>query len=174
MPGFHRAIAILFLVLAACSSPQGKTGSPLRAADPPSDYVYIASADISDGKNIEIGVNTDLFGGDKADEQLSITFGIYFSSAAGSAEAAELGTTGDGLSVTNPLVFSPPVEAPAELQSALNVLAKRAPDRRNLVGYLYRSPDRHYLLRIEYDSAAGANAVYFNVTNWANKKADSY
>jgi spore maturation protein CgeB len=77
------------------------------------------------------------------------------------------------LSVKNPIVFSPPVSADAEVQSAANLIANRAPDRRNIVGRLFRSPDRRYLLLIEFETAAGANALYFDITNWAKDRTKS-
>jgi hypothetical protein len=172
----RHATAILLLALAACGSPHDRdAGSPpLRAAAPPADYIYIGSGDASDDKNIQVGVNTALFGGDKADEGLSVMFGFYFSAAVHDAQPAEFGTVGDGLSVSNPIVFSPPVEASAELQSAINLVAKRSPDRHNVVGSLYRNSDRRYLLLVEFDNAAGANAIYFDVTKWAKAKAEAH
>ena len=173
MSALRYITVILILALAACSSPEGNdAGSPpQRAAAPPHDYIHIGSADTRQSGNIQIGVNTDLFGGDEAVERLAITFGIYFSSAVHDATPSEIGNIGKGSSVTDPIVFSPPVEPVAELQSAVNLVAKRAVDRRHLVGSLYRSPEGRYLLLIEFDREAGA--LYFDVTNWAKAKGES-
>jgi hypothetical protein len=172
---FRTVTVTLVLAIAACSSPHDKQVSitPMRAAAPPAGYTHIGSADTSDGKNLQVGVNTDLLGGDKGDEMLSVWFGLYFSGAVGDAKAADMGTTGEGLSVKDPIVFSPAVEAATELQNALNLVAHRAPDRHNIVGSLYRSPDRRYVLLVEFDTAAGANALYFDITNWAKHRIES-
>lgn len=171
----RHGIAVLLLFAAACASPSGtRDGSaPVRAAQPPSDYLYLSGADLSDGKDIKIGVNTDLFG--KAEEQdvrLSVGFGIYFAGAAADAHPTDAITVGSGLKATDPIRLSPPGTADAELDAALNVLATRAPDRRNIVGQLFRSPDHRYLVLITFDTRAGANSLYFDVTNWANQAVD--
>jgi len=171
----RHATAILFLAITACSTsgPQGTGSPPLRAAQPPANYTLIGSSDAGDGKNIEIGVNTGLIGSDEEGMKLSLHFGFHFPLAVQDAKAEDLGTTGDGLSVGSPLVFAPPVAPEAEVESAANLIASRAPDRRNIVGTLFRSPERRYLLLIEFDTAAGANALYFDITNWAKDRTQS-
>jgi hypothetical protein len=166
------ATAILLLAMAACSASgtQGTESRPQRAAPPPADYTHISTSDASDGKNIEIGVNTGLIGSDEEGISLSLHFGLHFPLAVQDAKAEDLGTTGDGLSAGNPLVFAPPVVPEVEVESAVNLITSRAPDRRNMVGTLLRSPDRRYLLLIEFDTAAGSNALYFDITNWAKDR----
>ncbi len=178
MSVFRHITAILLLLLAACASPHGREPSSpsLRAAEPPADYTLIGRADTSDWKILQIGVNTDLWDhddvidGNEEDETLSFNFGHQFYWAVWS-EPEQISAVGDGLDVENPVDFYSPVEASDEIRSALSVVTMRAPDRRNVVGRLYRAPDHRYLLLVEYDCAAGASALYFDVTNWA--KANS-
>jgi hypothetical protein len=134
---------------------------------PPADYTHLSSSDTADNENIEIGLNTDLIGSDEEAMTISLHFGLHFPIAVREAKAEDHATTGDGLSVSNPLVFSPPVSPDAEIQSAVNLIAHRALDRANMVGHLFQSPDRRYLLLIEFDTAAGAKALYFDITEWA-------
>jgi hypothetical protein len=171
----RHATAILLLAIAACSASgtQGTGSRPQRAAPPPADYTHISSSDTRDSKNIQIGVNTGLIGSDEEGASLSWHFGLHFPLAVQDAKAEDLGATGDGLSAGSPLVFAPPVAPEAEVQSAVNLIASRAPDRRNMVGTLFRSPDRRYLLLIEFDTAAGANALYFDITDWAKARIES-
>ncbi|WP_119304713.1 hypothetical protein [Dongia deserti] len=165
----------MFLVIAACSSPnqQDAASRAVRAARPPADYTLIGSADTSDGKNIQIGLNTNLVGVSKEDERLSIHFGFHCPNAVHDARPADFGSIGDGLSVNTPIVFSPPVSALAEVQSAVNLVTKRSPDRTNVVGALFRSPEHRYILLVEFDGAAGERALYFDVTNWAIARLES-
>lgn len=172
--------AIVLLLLAACASPhsKGADSGPLRAAEPPSDYTLIGKADTSDWKNLRLEANTDLWDhddvldGSEENETLSFTFGHAFYWAVWT-ETENVSAVGDGLDVESPVVFYSPVEASAEIRSALSVVTMRAPDRRNIVGTLLRSPDRRYLLLIEFDTAAGANALYFDITNWAKDRIES-
>lgn len=166
---------VLLILVAACASTSGTHGgaSAVRAAPPPSDYLYISGADLSAGKNIDVLVNTQLLGSqDKQDSRLSVVFGIYFIGSASDATPTSAATVGSGLKATDPIRLSLVGAADAELDNALNVLAARAPDRDNIVGQLYRSPDRDYVVLIAFDTAAGANSLYFDVTNWANRTVD--
>lgn len=74
MTVFHRACTMLLLAMTACSShnPHDAGSRPQRATMPPADYVHISSADVSNSKNIQIGVNTDLIDSDEADVALSL------------------------------------------------------------------------------------------------------
>lgn len=173
VPVFRIATVVLLLAVAACSSPRDPQISvaPVRAEAPPAGYTLISSSDTSTEKNIEIGVNTDFLGSD--DGRLALHFGFHFPSAVREAQAAEIATNGDGLSVDSPVVFSPPVPALDEVQSAVNLVAGRTPDRENLVGTLLRSPDQRYLLLIEFENKAGRNALYFDVTNWTKARLES-
>lgn len=173
----RRLISVVLLVLVgACAShPGARDGSSVvRAAPPPSDYLHLSSADLSKGKDIEIGVTPDLMGKlDERDSKLMLMFGFAFATAALDAKSTDAATVGSGLKATDPIRLSPPVPADAELDTLLSVLATRAPDRDNIIGHLYRSPDQRYLTLIEFDTRAGANSLYFDVTNWANYAAEN-
>lgn len=170
----RHGIAVLLLFAAACASPSGtRDGSaPVRAAQPPSDYLYLSGADLSEGKDIKIGVPSGFLSKlDERDSKLMLIFGFSFTSAALDAKPTGATTVGSGLTVTDPIRLSPPVAADAELDTVLNVLATRAPDRDNIIGHLYHSPDQRYLALISFDTHAGANSLYFDLTNWANHAA---
>ena len=172
----RRVIPVFLLILvAACASNSGTRNgpAPVRAERPPSDYLQIGGADLSGGKNIDVLVNTQLLAGkDEQDSRLSVLFGIHFLGSASDAKPTKVPTTGSGLKAIDPIRLSPAGPADAELDNALNILAARAPDRDNLVGHLYRSPERQYVVLIAFDTTAGANSLYFDVTNWANQAAD--
>jgi hypothetical protein len=168
--------AFLLVLVAACVSNSGTRNgaSAVRAALPPSDYIFLSSADLSEGKDIQIGVTPGFMGKlDDRDSRLMLMFGFAFATAALDAKPSDAATVGNGLSVTDPIRLSPPVTANAELDTVLSVLATRAPDRDNIIGHLYHSPDQRYLALIEFDTRAGANSLYFDVTNWANHAAEN-
>jgi hypothetical protein len=167
--------ACLLLFVAACASTAGtRSGSAtLRAGPPPPEYLQIGGADLRADKKIDVMVNTELLSGkDEQDSRLAVVFGFHFAAAASDAKTIGALTSSGGLKATDPIRLSPAGAADAELEDALNILAARAPDRDNIVGYLYRSPDRQYVVLIHFDTAAGANSLYFDVTNWANRAVD--
>lgn len=157
------------LLLAACvQAPQGgQPGVAVAAPPPPASYTVIGQTDTGGAGGIDIAV-TGLDGsGDKnGDLDLSLIFGVAFGASALDATPADHGTSGSGSRAANPIVFSPPVDAAGELDAAVNLIAKRYPDRKGLIGTLYRSPEHAYLVRIEFATATGANALYFDVTRW--------
>ena len=179
MPVLRHATAILLLLLAACASPHGNaTGSPpQRAAEPPSDYTLIAKADTHDltlrlEVNTEIWDRDDFFDGTEEDETLPFKFGHAFYWAVWT-EPEKISATGDGLAAESPVIIYTAREASDEIRSALRVVSMRAPDRRNVVGTLLRSPDRRYILLVQFDTAGGPSSLYFNVTDWAKASLDS-
>jgi hypothetical protein len=110
----------------------------------------------------------DVIDGREEDEMIPFTFGHQFYWAVWTEfESEGISIFGDGLTVESPIDFYSPVEADDELRSAINAVRIRVPDCRNIVGRLYRGPDRRYLLLVEFDSAVGPNALYVDVTNWA-------
>ena len=158
------------LALAACAQTNG--GGPatarVRAAPPPAGYVYISGTEGTDAKSNTITVNTDLLSdAPGADGKLTVFFGIYFLGALSDAKPAHPGVTGDGSGVGSPITFNPPVEGRQELDMTMNELAFRHPDRRDVKGRLYRSPSGTYLLYAAFETDAGSNALYYDVTRWA-------
>ena len=163
-----RVAAILILCLAGlagCAHSGGVGGTrsdgPIQAERPPSDYVVVGSAA---GGNI----GTSIESGDLA---LSLYFGLTFVRVAGDAKPSHPGTAGAGTSARDPIVFDPPVGSNEELDTALSWLAGRYPDRSHLKGWLLRSPDtagaQKYLLYVELTNAGAANALYIDITRWA-------
>ena len=179
MSVLRHATAILLLLLAACASPHrnGAGSVPLRAAEPPSEYTLIGKADTLDW-TLRLEVNTkiwdhdDVIDGDDidgnvGDQTLPFKFGHEFYWAVWTG-TEDVSAVGDGLNAENPVVLYSPVEASDEIRSALSVVRIRAPDCTNIVGTLLRSLDRRYLLLVEFDTGTGANALYFDITRWAN------
>ena len=158
--------ALLCLALLAGCAQSGGTGKTpetgrIQAASPPSDYVVVGSA-----AGTNVGTNFE-----SGDLPLSMFFGLHVVAYAQEAKPAHPGTTGAGTSVRDPIAFDPPVGADAELDTALGWLAGRFPDRSDLKAWLLRTPDsagmRQYLLYVELENAGAANAVYIDVTQWA-------
>lgn len=169
-----RAIGLsCLLALAGCAQSPG-AGSPtqrIQAPLPPSGYVLIGESDTGAKEKIQVGIpDFDSAGDDGL--TLSLFFGFGFVSAALDPTPAKLGTTGSGASVNDPIAFAPPVKAEVELDSTLNHLANRYPESRNIAGQLFRSPAARYLLRISFDTPAGANAVYYDITRWAVRRKE--
>jgi hypothetical protein len=151
--------------LAGCAHPGGAGKTPetgrIQAASPPSDYVVVGSA-----AGTNVGTNFE-----SGDLPLSLFFGLHVVAAAGEAKPTHPGISGAGTSVRDPIVFDPPVGSNEELDTALGWLAGRFPDRADLKAWLLRTPEsagpRQYLLYVEFESAGAANAVYIDVTRWA-------
>jgi hypothetical protein len=174
MPRFARiAAAMLLLGLAACGPNSREAAQRVTAAKPPEDYVYLASGDTTEAKKIKVNINFEEMVSGNPDERLMLLFGMLFAGAAADAVPAKIDATGGGLSVNDPIRFSA-AATDAQMQSLNNYLADRFPERDDLVGYLYRGPGQEYLVRTEFDTGAGANSLYFDVTQWALGKNELY
>jgi hypothetical protein len=161
---------IVCAALAGCAQSGGAGATPdngrIQAERPPGDYVLVGSvAGTNVGTNFESG-----------DMSLSLFFGLHFINAASEAKPAHPGTSGAGTSVRDPIRFNPPVGVKEEIETALDWLAGRFPDRSDLKAWLLRSPEsagaRQYLLYVEFKSAGASNAVYLDVTRWSEDHRD--
>jgi hypothetical protein len=165
----------LLLALGACAQPTtgDHTAPGMHAAKPPADYVFIGSAEGTGTKDVQVGVNTDLLSETAAEGSLTALFGIYFAGAVRDAKPAHPAATGDGSSVENPVVFDPALPGKTVLHTAMNDLAGRFPDRHDVKGYLFRSPAQEYRLYVVFETGRDSNALYYDVTAWADyiKKA---
>lgn len=174
MPRLLRnAAVLLLLVLAGCGPASREAAQRVTAAKPPADYVYLASGDTTDAKNIEVNINFEEMVSTNLDERLILLFGMLFAGAVADAVPAKPDITGDGLSAGDPIRF-PAAAIDDQMAMLNNYLAGRFSDRDNLVGHLYRGPESQYIVRAEFDTGAGANSLYFDVTKWALRKNEQY
>jgi hypothetical protein len=163
-------ICVFALAVAACAQSNGgdRKAARVHAAAPPADYVTISGAEPTGPKSNSIYVNPDLVSdAPGAEGKLTAFFGLYFLGAARDAKPAHPGVTGDGSGVGSPIIFNPPIAGQEELDMTMNELAFRHPDRRDVKGALYRSPSGTYLLYAEFETDAGSNALYYDVSRWA-------
>jgi hypothetical protein len=166
------------LVLAACAQPGGGSHSaagPVHAAKPPADYAFIGSLENTDSKERNIGVNSDLLTDSAEDSRPTVFFGLEMAFALSDVKPERSASGGDGSDVAQPITFDPEPGRDS-LKAAMNDLASRYPDRRDVKAYLFRSPSRAYLLLAEFETGAGEGALYYDVTSWgeAVKKKDPY
>jgi hypothetical protein len=169
----RNAVAILLLALAACGPASREAAQRVTAAKPPANYVYLASGDTSEAKNIKVNINFEEMASSKSDKRLILLFGMLFAGAVADAVPAKNDITGGGLSASDPIRFSA-AATDAQMQTLNNYLADRFPDRDDLVGHLYRGPESQYVVRTEFDTGAGANSLYFDVTEWVLSKNAQY
>jgi hypothetical protein len=164
------ALVAMSLLTAACA----QTGQPaVHAPKPPADFVFIGSGDTSRDKKIVVKMNFDLKESNDPDGKLMLPFGMLFGGAIRGAEPTSNSATGTGLTHNDPIVFDAVAEE-AELDAVANYLATKFPDPRNVKGRLYRSPERRYLVWVNFDTRANSNALYFDVTKWAAALRQAY
>lgn len=169
MAFYTPVLAVIFLVTAcATTSPPA-----VHAPKPPPDFVYIGSGDTSQDKDIKININTELMESGDPDHKLTLFFGLLFAGSLSDPEKTGSGTTGAGRSYDDPFVFSG-VADDAELDALANYLATHFPDRDDIIGHLYRSPAQRYVVWTLFETRAGSNALYFDVTKWAAVKRQAY
>lgn len=169
----RNAVAVLLLVLAACGPASREAAQRVTAAKPPTDYVYLASGDTREAKHIKIQINFDEMKSENPDKRLILLFGMLFAGAAADAVPAKTDIAGSGLTAADPIRFSA-AATDSQMETLNNYLLDRFPDRDDLVGHLYRGPKSQYLVRAEFDTGAGDNSLYFDVTEWVLTKNAQY
>lgn len=172
LPGGN-IVVVCLLILSACAPVAGGAAQRVAAPPPPASYIYLGSGDARDANKIVAKINFEYMEQGEPDERLALLFGLLFAGAARTAVAAGPEVSGTGLSADDPIGF-PAVAADAELVAAVNYLAGQFPDRANVVGDLFRAPDHRYVVRVSFDTGAGANALYVDVTRWAQTKIVAY
>jgi hypothetical protein len=161
------------LALGACAAPGGSSTSAKLAASPPSNYTYISGGDLTKDKNISLHVNTDLMDAKDPDEQLSLFFGLHFWGAMTDAVPAKKATRGGGLSVADPIMLTS-ADPKNELDEIGSYLVERFPSRDKIIGELYRSPEKRYVLWLRFETSEGPKAFYFDASGWAETHRKSY
>lgn len=160
------------LALSACATTGGSATSTKLAGPPPGSYTYIGGSDLSEDKNISLHVNTDLMHAKDPDEKLSLFFGLHFWSAM-NAVPGKNATRGSGSNATDPIVLT--AAAPkTELDEIGGYVADRFPSRDKIIGELYRSPEKRYVLWLRFETSEGPKAIYFDASRWAETHRNSY
>ena len=167
---FRWAFVAALCLATACA----QTSQPaVHAQKPPADFVYIGSGDTSEDKKINVNINTDLMDSNDPDHKLTIFFGLLFAGAIKDPKDTSGSTAGTGHSYSDPLVFSA-VADQAELDAIANYLATHFPGHDDVIGHLYRSPEKRYLVWAVFETRAGSNALYFDVTKWATVNRSAF
>lgn len=161
------------LALGACATSGGSATSTERAGPPPANYTYISGGDLTKDKNISLQVNFDLMEAKDPDEKMSIFFGLHFWSAMEDAVAAKKTTRGGGLTATDPITLTS-ADPKKELDEIGSYVIDRFPSRDKIKGELYRSPEKRYVLWLQFETSEGARALYFDATGWAETHRDGY
>lgn len=161
--GIFFSAALLLVSACASNAPQDNGNSSIRAQRPPADYVYLASGDLRKPGNIDVGINFEAL--TEGDSHVQVTFGIIFAGRMEDGAPPAPPHSGSGSKVTDPIVF-PAVNDKDEIDAAGDFMADSFPDRADIVGYIFRSPQKRYLMLIEFATDAGANALYFDVSRW--------
>lgn len=167
------ALVALLLALSACSAGPRDAAQRVTAAEPPSTYVYLASGDTRNAKEINVNINFEQMTDSNPDGRLVLMFGLLFGGAVSDAVPVKTEIAGDGLNAGDPIRFTS-AAVDAQMKTINNYLLARFPDRDNLVGHLFRGPEGQYVVRTEFDTNAGSNSLYFDVTDWARAKSALY
>ena len=160
------------LVLGACVAPQSdkarRATDLAPVPDAASGYRPIAMAGAS-GKQDVIGVDFDKLGKDQ-DLKLALMYGVDATASLvpdeGKPETG-LKYSGSGDSWDRPIKVRGQAKALSTIANAYRYVADNFPDSRIASSTLYAGPPPNYVTRIEFSSAAGEQALYFDLTEWA-------
>lgn len=162
------------LALAACASAGGTAQKPVRAGAVPAGYVGLAQSDLRAEKNIQIVIDFDA-PLEEGEQRLQILFPLLYLGAI-REPAVNLGldgVSGTGLDAAAPLTFAALAED-QEVNAIGAYLARHFPGHDDDIGSLYRSPDQRYLVLAKFETGAGSNTLYFDVTRWALARKAGY
>ena len=157
------------LLLSACVQPRSSTAhrDALLAPvpDAASGYHAIASA----GSGATMGVNFDQLSKD-GELTLALAYGIDATASQTPEEGKPetgLSYTGAGDSWQRPIVVHGQAKALTTLISAYRYIADHFPGSRIESSTLYAGPPKSYVARIAFGSNQGDQALYFDLTDWA-------
>jgi hypothetical protein len=170
--GATLALGILLLVGACAQQPQSATAHRAAtlapAPDAQSGYRPIAMAGAS-GKQAEIGIDFDKLGKDQ-DLKLALMYGVDATASLvpdeGQPESG-LKYSGAGDTWKRPIVVRGQAKALSTVANAYRYVADRFPGSRIASSTLYAGPPPNYVTRVEFSSAQGEQALYFDLTEWA-------
>lgn len=160
------------LLLGACAQPQSvdvhRAASLAPAPDDTSGYRPIAMAGASD-RQAEIGIDFDKLGKDQ-DLRLALMYGIDATASLTPDEGkpeSGLTYTGAGDSWNRPIVVHGQAADLSTIANAYRYIAERFPGSRIASSTLYAGPPPNFVTRVEFSSRDGAQALYFDLTDWA-------
>jgi hypothetical protein len=167
-------LAMGALLLASACAQQQQTQYAHRVAtlapapDSSSGYRPIAMAGAS-GKQDEIGIDFTKLG--KAqDLKLALMYGIDATASLLPDEGKPedgLRFTGAGDSWSRPIVVRGQTKALSTIANAYRYIADHFPGSRIASSTLYAGPPPNYVTRVEFSSGQGEQALYFDLTEWA-------
>jgi hypothetical protein len=162
--GLGALLGVALLMVTACAgTKQTSSTNTIRAPRPPANYVHLASGNLRDSDNIEIGINFEALS--EGDSHVQVTFGIIFAGSMQDGAPPAPSHSGSGSQVDGPIIF-PDVDGKTEIDAAGDFMAENYPDRTDIVGHIFRSPQKRYLMLVEFQTGEGANALYFDVSRW--------
>jgi hypothetical protein len=160
------------LVLGACVQPQSAKARRMAnlapVPDAESGYRPIAMAGAS-GKEARIGIDFEKLGKDQ-DLKLALMYGIDATAYLVPDEAkpeAGLSYRGAGDSWERPIEVRGQAEALSTIANAYRYIAQRFPGSSIASSTLYAGPPPNFVTRIAFDSREGEQALYFDLTDWA-------
>jgi hypothetical protein len=160
------------LLLSACAQPQSPDAHRMAALAPVPDaasgYRPIAMAGASE-QQAEIGIDFDKLGKDQ-DLKLALMYGIdATASLTPDAGKPETGLTyrGPGDSWERPITVQGQAAALSTISNAYRYISQNFPGSRVASSTLYAGPPPNFVTRIEFSSRQGAQALYFDLTDWA-------
>jgi hypothetical protein len=160
------------LLLGACVQPQSakahREAALAPAPDATSGYRPIAMAGASD-KQAEIGIDFDKLGKDQ-DLKVALMYGIDATASLTPDEGKpETGLTyrGAGDSWERPIAVQGQAADLSTIANAYRYIADRFPGSRVASSTLYAGPPPNFVSRVEFSSREGAQALYFDLTDWA-------
>jgi hypothetical protein len=166
------ALLMPILLLGACVQPQSATAhrvaSLAPAPDAASGYRPIAMAGAS-GNQAEIGIDFDKLGKDQ-DLKLALMYGIDATASLTPEEGTPetgLTYTGAGDSWERPIVVRGQAKALSTIANAYRYISERFPGSSIASSTLYAGPPPNFVSRVEFNSGAGEEALYFDLTDWA-------
>ena len=136
--------------------------------DGQSGYRVIAMAGAS-GKQDEIGIDFTKLGKDQ-DLKLALMYGVDATASLVPDEGQpESGLTysGSGDSWERPIKVRGQARALSTIANAYRYVADQFPGSRIASSTLYAGPPPNYVTRVEFSSAQGEQALYFDLTDWA-------
>ena len=159
------------LALSACAQPQSDADRAATLAPVPdaaSGYRPIAMAGASD-KEMRIGIDFDKLGKDQ-DLKLALMYGMDATASIVADEGTPetgLTYTGAGDSWRHPIEVRGQLQALRTIANAYRYISKRFPGSKIASSTLYAGPPPNFVTRIAFSSDAGDQALYFDLTDWA-------
>ncbi|WP_374378321.1 hypothetical protein [Dongia sp.] len=152
-------------IVAACTG-NGGTGTKsvnVKAPRPPAEYTYLGSGDLTKSGGVNAIVDFDAPKGDST--VLPVMLAVALAHAMHESTAPAPSHSGSGSRASDPIMF-PTVPSDNEVDASGAYLTEFYPGSKSAIGHLFRGPREIYLLWVEFKTASGSNAIYFDVSRW--------